>query len=179
MSKKTVVAVLLVLGMAIPAPSAQAVGEGGDDQDRPLPKAQMEKVRERIETLRMWKLTKALDIDEKTSAQLFPLLNRFDKRRADIEHSLSSGIRDLREALREKREAQLRSILEKLENSHVSLQALQAEERSELKKILTLEQQARFVLFQLEFSRDIRKIIAEARERRHERGGGRPLGPRP
>lgn len=46
-----------------------------EDFDRPPTKEQMENVRERIETLRMWKLTKTLDLDEKTSAKLFPLLN--------------------------------------------------------------------------------------------------------
>ena len=83
---------LLVIGFAV---NSMANPQG--DFDKPT-KEQMERVRKRIETLRIWKLTKVLDLDEKSAARLFPLLNRYDKRRAEIERSLRDGMRDLREA---------------------------------------------------------------------------------
>ncbi len=137
--------------------------------DRPPTKEQMEKVRERIETLRMWKLTKALDLDEKASAQVFPLLNKYDKKRAEIEHALRNDMKEMRDALKEKREGNLRGILDRIEQNHRTLQKINDEERTDLKKVLTIEQQARFIIFQQEFDREIRKIIAETRERRAER----------
>ena len=144
------------------------------DFEKPPTKEQKEKVRQRIETLRMWKLTKDLDLDEKTSAQLFPLLNRYDKKRAEMEQAMQQSIKELRESLREKREGQLRDILERLEQSHKSMQGLRDAEWEELKKILTLEQQARYVIFLQEFDREMRRIITEARGRRHE-GSGKDL----
>jgi hypothetical protein len=160
--------------------SSTVMAEPRGDFDAPPTKEQMEKVRSRIETLRMWKLTKALDLDEKTSAQLFPLLNKYDKKRADLERTLRDNIRELRESLSGKREGQVRSILEKLEQNHKAMQGIKDAEWDELKGILTVEQQARFILFQLEFEREIRRIIDETRGRRHERPGkDMPGGPAP
>ncbi|MBI5198410.1 MAG: hypothetical protein HZA09_00075 [Nitrospirae bacterium] len=161
---KIFLVVLLVAGF-----STVSLAEPQEDIERPPSKEQMEKVRKRIETLKMWKLTQALELDEKTSAQVFPLLSKYDKKRGEIEQSLRGSMRELRESLREKREGNLKNILDKLEENHKALQRIKEEEWSELKKILTLEQQARFILFQQEFEREIRKIIAEAREKRLER----------
>lgn len=157
---------LLVFGFAV-----NSLAQPPEDFDRPPTKEQMEKVRKRIETLRMWKLTRALDLDEGTSARLFPLLNKYDKNRAEIERALRDDIKELRESLKEGRQGQLKNILDRLEENHRAMQRINDEERAELKKILTIEQQVRFVLFQHEFDREIRKIIAEARERRFERRG--------
>jgi len=153
----------LVVGFA-----GNSMAEFPGDYDRPPKKEQMEKVRKRVETLRMWKLTKALDLDEKTSAQLFPLLNGYDKKRAEIERALWTGMKDLRDSLRERSEGRLRDILDRLEMDHKALQRINDEERAEVKKILTVEQQAKFVLFQVEFNKEIRRIIAEARDKRQE-----------
>ena len=144
------------------------------DFEKPPTREQKERVRQRIETLRMWKLTKDLDLDEKTSAQLFPLLNRYDKKRADLENAMQESIKELRESLREKREGQLRGILDRVEQNHKSMQSLRDAEWEEMKKILTIEQQAKYVIFLQEFDREMRRIIAEARGRRHE-GLGKDL----
>lgn len=157
------VLVFLVLGFAI-----NSVAEPQGESDRPPTKEQMEKVRTRIETLRMWKLTKALDLDEKKSAQLFPLLNKYDKKRAETESAMRDNMRDLRESLKERREVQIKNALDRLELNHKSMQNIREAEREELKGILSIEQQARFIIFQQEFDREIRKIIEETRERRQD-----------
>ncbi|MBI5074431.1 MAG: hypothetical protein HZB62_04595 [Nitrospirae bacterium] len=152
--------------------SAAAIAEPFDDRDRPPSKEQMEKVRKKIETMRMWKLTSALDLNEKISAQVFPVLNSYDKKRAEAEAAVRDGMRELREAVKEKNEAKMKAALGRLEQSHTALQRTNDEERADLRKILSVEQQAKFVLFQQEFNREIRKLIGEARERRGE-GPGR------
>ncbi len=156
----------LVLGFTV-----DSVAEPPEGFDRPPTKEQMEKIRKRIETLRMWKLTKALDLDEDTAAQLFPLLNRYGKKRAEIERNLREDMIALRDALKDRREGQLRDILERLKKNHKALQKINDEERTELKNVFTIEQQAKFVIFQQEFKREIRKIIAEIRKRRREKFG--------
>ncbi len=156
----------LVVGFTL-----DSVAEPPESFDRPPTKEQMEKIRKRIETLRMWKLTKALDLDEDTAAQLFPLLNRYGKKRAEIERNLREDMIALRDALKDRREGQLRDILERLEKNHKALQRINDEERTELKNVFTIEQQAKFVIFQQEFKREIRKIIAEIRKRRREKFG--------
>ena len=177
--KKHVVKMLLLFFLMFGF-AATSMAEPRGDFDAPPTREQMEKVRNRIETLRMWKLTKALDLDEKTSAQIFPLLNRYDKKRAEIEIAMREGIKELRESLKEKREGQLKNILERLEQNHKNMQRMNDEEREDLKRILTVEQRAKFIIFQQEFDREIKKIIEETRERRHERfGKERPERPLP
>lgn len=152
------------------------------ESDRPPSKEQMERVRERIETLRMWKLTKALDLDEKTSAQVFPLFNKYDSKRVKIEKALRNGMKELKDSLKDKREAQLKAVLDRLEKDHNAMQKLNDDERSELKNVLTVEQQARLIIFKQEFEREIRKIIAETKEKRADRLADekveRPLPPK-
>ncbi len=167
--------IILLAGFAV-----TGLAQPPEDIDRPPSKEQMEKIRKRIETLRMWRLTEALNLDEKTSAQVFPILNRFDKKRYELEESLREGMRDLRESLRNKKEDQLKKILNKLEDNHKALQSLKQEEWAEMKKVLTIEQQAKFIVFLTEFEREVRKLIAEARERRGERfDRNRPERPLP
>ena len=165
---KILVSVIILFGFA-----AYGLAEP-PDFEKPPTKEQKERVRQRIETLRMWKLTKDLELDEKTSAQLFPVLNRYDKKRAEMERAMHDSMKELRESLREKREGQLRGILDRVEQNHKGMQSLRDAEWEELKKILTIEQQARYVIFLQEFDREMRRIITEARGRRHE-GSGKDL----
>lgn len=163
---KILLSIILLFGLA-----ANSMAEPSEDFDRPPSKEQMEKIRKRMETLRMWRLTEALNLDEKGSAQIFPILNRFDKKRYELEDSLREGMRDMRESLKDKKEERLKKTLNKLEENHKALQNLKQEEWEEMKKMLTVEQQARFIIFLTEFEREVRKLIAEAKERRGERFG--------
>ena len=78
-------------------------------------------------------------------------------------------MRELRDSVREKREGRIRNVLERIENDHTALQRVNDEELAELKNILTIEQQANYLIFQQEFEHEIRKIIAESRIKRTER----------
>ncbi|MBI5633607.1 MAG: hypothetical protein HZA15_09035 [Nitrospirae bacterium] len=162
----------LLVFVFLTAWSAAAIAEPFDDRDRPPSKEQMEKVRKKIETMRMWKLTSALDLNEKISAQVFPVLNSYDRKRAEAEAAVRDGMRELREAVKEKNEAKMKAALGRVEQNHAALQRTNDEERAELRKILSVEQQAKYVLFQQEFNRELREFIGEARERRGE-GPGR------
>ncbi len=165
--KETCVGVLVLLLLtfgAVTSGMAESAGEFG----RPT-KEQVERVWKRIETLRMWKLTKALDLDEDTAARIFPLLNRYDKERFEIKQAMREDMAALRKALEDKRKDRLQEILGRIERNRKRLQRLNDDSRAELKKILTIEQQARFVIFQQEFNREIRRIIKRAREQRRER----------
>lgn len=176
--KKNVLKILLVLSIVCGF-TAQGLAEPQEYLDQPPTKEQRDRVRQRIETLKMWKLTKALDIDEATSAKIFPLLNRYDKRKAEIHNNLREGMRALRRSLRENRTDELKDTLATLEQNHKALQSINDEEWAEMKKVLTVEQQAKFVLFRQEFDREVRKLVTDARERRQGRSGkGRGVRPK-
>jgi len=166
--KKNIVKILLLLFIMCGF-TAQGLAEPPGYLDEPPTKEQRAMVRKRIETLKMWKLTKALDIDETTSAKLFPLLNRYDKRKAEIHQNIRKGMKEMRRSLKENRTEGLQSSLAMLEENHRALQSINDEEWQEMKKILTVEQQAKFIIFRHEFDRDVRKIISDAKERKHRR----------
>src|SRR5208283_30705 len=163
--KKNLAKIILLLFL-VAGFSVNSMAEPPADIDKPPTKTQRDRVRKRIETLRMWKLTKALDLDEKTSAQLFPVLNRYDRKRAEVEDALSDNIRELRASLNNGNESQMKGTLDRLEQEHREFQRINAEERTELTRILTIDQQARFVIFLQEFQSEMRRMAAEAYERR-------------
>ncbi len=141
------------------------------------PRQQFEKMREKINTLRIWKLTRVLNLNEDSASRVFPILNKYDRRRADIEYNQRVAMRNLRMALANRDDARLQTVLDNLEANHEALERINGSERAELKKVLTVEQQAKFLLFQVRFNNQIKKMISEARGKRLQ--GGRPFAESP
>ena len=168
--KKNVVKILVLLFIMCGF-TAQGFAEPAEYLDKPPTKQQRDRVRKRIETLKMWKLTKALDLDEASSAKIFPVLNRYDKKKAEIHQDLRKGMREMKISLKENKTEGLKNTLAMLEEKHRALQNINDEEWAELKKVLTVEQQAKLILFRHEFDREVHKLIADAKDRRPERGG--------
>ena len=48
----------------------------------------------------------------------------------------------------------------------MELERINNEERNELKTILSVKQQAQYILFQLRFKRELQRFISEARKKR-------------
>ncbi|GBE39372.1 hypothetical protein BMS3Bbin08_01994 [bacterium BMS3Bbin08] len=161
--RKILIVLMAVLITGVFAGYGYSHQQGGDGFDNPPGK---EELRERIGMMRIWKLTEVLDLDEKTASRLFPVLHKFDKKRAEMHESAGKDKKELREALEEESYGQIKGILKRLERKHRELQELNEEEKAELRDILTIEQQAKFILFRHDFERRIKKIVAEAKERR-------------
>jgi hypothetical protein len=164
----------LILGFCA---EGMAMSAYGDDLDGPPSGARKEKIRKRIETMKMWKLTQALDLDEKLASRLFPLLHEYDRKREGVEREIRKDIASLKAVIETHDESGMKEIIASLEKKHDALQRLGDEERSSLREILTVEQQAKYLIFKMEFKREIRKMIAESRRKRRERSGmeGRDL----
>ena len=60
----------------------------------------------------------------------------------------------------------IEAAMEDFEKNALAASDLIRQQREELKGILSPRQQAKFILFQRDFHKEIRKIIAEAREKR-------------
>ena len=127
------------------------------------------KIMERIQTLRMWKLTKALDLDQETAAELFPILNKYDKKRAKIEREIREDIRELRKALKEDDTGRIIRLTDEIQERRNKLCKINKDEMKEISRVLDFKQQAKYILFQQEFRRHIRDIIYEARKGYHKR----------
>ncbi len=132
-----------------------------------------EEVRKKVETVRMWRLTEELKLDEKTSARLASFLSAMDEKRRVLMRERMETMKDLRALLKTgtPNEKKLKANLDKLEKDRREMMELEGKEMSGIKDILSIEQQARYVIFQQEFRRELRGMIAEAR------GGGQGRGP--
>jgi Spy/CpxP family protein refolding chaperone len=148
-------------------------GQGG-----PPSEERREEIRKKIEAVRIWRLTEELKLDTNSSAKLSSLLSSLDQKRRDAMREQMEAMRDLRFLLKTAKpdEAKIKPLLEKLEKSHREIQAVRDQEMKGIKNVLTIEQQARFLLFQQDFQREMREMISGARGR-GPGGPGRRGGP--
>ncbi len=172
----TLLTVLFILGFGLPCfsqPQGEGRPRGSDSQafggdETPQAYEKRENIRKRIELIRMWKLTEKLDLTEETGAKLFPLLHKYDEKGIRLQKERNSITNQLRRALEDEAtsDEEIEAAMDNLEKNVLAASDLIRQQRKELKGILSTRQQAKFILFQREFHREIRKIIAEARERR-------------
>lgn len=137
--------------------------------DEPPPsREKRQKIRKQIELIRMWRLTEELHLTEETGAKLFPILRTYDEKRITLQKERQNIMDQLRKALQDEAtpDEAIEATMETLDNNASAVSDLLRQQREELKGILSPRQQAKFILFQRDFHREIRKIIAEARERR-------------
>jgi Spy/CpxP family protein refolding chaperone len=146
-------------------------------QGNPPSEERREEIRKKIEAIRIWRLTEALKLDADTSARISSLLSSVDQKRREIQRDQMEAMRSLRGILRSLKpdEAKLKPLLDRVENNHRTMQELRDREIKSLKELLSPEQQARFLIFQQEFQREMRGMIAGAR-RGPGVGGGQMRG---
>jgi Spy/CpxP family protein refolding chaperone len=154
-------------------------GQGG-----PPSEERREEVRKKIEAVRIWRLTEELELDTNSIAKLSSLLSSLDRKRRDTMREQMEAMRDLRSLLKAAKpdETKIKSLLEKIEKNHNEMQSVRNRELKSLKEILTVEQQARYLLFQQDFQREMRSMISGARGKGQGRDGmgggpGRRGGP--
>lgn len=152
-------------------------GRGG-----PPSEERREEIRKKIETIRIWRLTEELKLDAATGGKLSALLSSIDQKRREIQREQMETMRALRRILGSQKpdDGKIKQLLDKLETNHHSLQNIRNAELKGLKDILNVEQQARFLVFQQEFEREMRDMIGNARGSAGQRQGfGGTPGQRP
>jgi hypothetical protein len=139
------------------------------------------RVRQRIRALRVARLTEALDLDERTAARLFSILDRYDERFAGLTAELSERRHRLREALegRSADGAALDALVDEMLARQRALFELQEQRYRDVRRVLTAEQAARLLVVLPELDR---RLHREIRTFGKDRGAGprhRGRGPRP
>jgi hypothetical protein len=139
-----------------------------------------EEIRKKIEVIRIWRLTEVLKLDTDTGAKLTSLLSSMDLKRKDVMKDYTQAMKDLRVYVESAKpdESKIKMVLNTIEKKHHDMEDIRDQELNGLRNILTVEQQGRFLLFQHEFNREMRKMLAGARgpakvKGAQERGGGR------
>src|SRR5574341_2027005 len=135
----------------MPRPPSDEEGEFAPDPGpgNPPSEERREEIRKKIEAVRIWRLTEELKLDANTAAKLSSVLSSFDRQRRDVMREQMMIMRDLRFSLKSSKpdKAKLKASLETLEKNHRAVQEFREKEFRALKDILTVEQQARFLIF--------------------------------
>ncbi len=137
------------------------------------PKRHPSRFRERIETLTMWKMMEALDLDKETSNKILALRKKFETKRNDLEQSIDEDLQKLRSLVKNEDRAagdkEIAGSIGSIRAKRRQLDALRDEHFTDMSKVLSVRQQAKLILFLKDFRREIREMVrASMRHRRLE-----------
>jgi hypothetical protein len=160
-------------------PAGARAGGPGDEAQREARRAVHEKLRnevlDQMRTMRMWKLTEELKLDQATAATVFPILAKFDDRARVIGQERREIGREVFQQANDgtPNEARLKELINKLLANQAKRSALDDERFKALRPALTPLQQAKLLLLLPRLEDDFRRRIREAIEAQR-RLEGRP-----
>jgi hypothetical protein len=132
-----------------------------------------EKARDRIQMIKMMKLTETLRLDQEGAARFFAVSTQYEENKRKIRKDLHEDIERLHHLMRDSNppERDLRETISRLKNKRRDMDALSQRQMEEELNLLRLDQQARYILFNIDFRRDMDEMIREVREERPPRPG--------
>jgi len=163
--KKNAFAIAVALGTLVLFTAAALAQQG--------PPPNREEIAKRIELIRMWKLTEALDLDEEAAARFFPVLNEHESKIREVADTKRGIERELRKALNSETvspKEDLIDLMQQIVNLDQTINELKLKEVEAVSKVLSQEQLVTFIRFNLEFQRRIRKMIHEMKPGRGKGG---------
>jgi hypothetical protein len=120
-----------------------------------------------IEKIRIYRLTEELDLTTEQAIEFFPRLRELQKIDADFRTQQQAILNDLRALVGG--ESQEDAIVESINRFEVILKE-RVERRlhkmQEIREMLTPSQQAKYLIFQDDFEREIRRMIKEVKKLR-------------
>ncbi len=157
-------AVLAVLSvLAVPAIAQQRMPGPGPRGDRPTDE-QREEIRKKMEAIRIARLTEELNLDEKTAVKFFPALTALDQKRRTLLMENQEALREMRTLLAAQPpdEAKLKQAIGRIEKNQNEILSLRKKEFATIREYLSVQQQARYLLFHQEFQREMRGLVEGA-----------------
>lgn len=121
--------------------------------------------RENITTLMLLRMTQVLDLTEEQTAILFPRFNRIEKEKMQTQRQIAKHLANLRFALREEKLDQEKIIAEMdmIKQLRRDIKDLEVELERFVEQHLSLEQQAKYLIFFQDFYRSLQEKLNEAR----------------
>jgi Spy/CpxP family protein refolding chaperone len=123
------------------------------------------RTREHIITLMLLRMTRFLDLTEDQTAKVYPLVTRVEKEKMMINQRIARQMRELRLMLKEGEpdpEA-LKLRIQAMKELRDDLRSKDAEVEAQLKEILTVVQQAKYLVFMNVFFKELRENLERAR----------------
>jgi len=127
-----------------------------------------ERLREEIETMKMWKMLEVLDLSQEQSDKFLPAYRELQNTQKDFREKREDLLKSLELVMGEKEpdESKIKDIFGQLEKERLQLEEAQQRFRTKVQEILTLEQQAKLMLFEDRFEKKMMEIIRQYREKR-------------
>ena len=171
MKNRTVIAVLAAAFLAAAVPAAAQEDPAGPPAGRGQGQGRgnaRQNLRENLATLRLLRLTEALELSEAQTAKIYPFLTRVEKDKAKVQKGLGQDIKALRDMLKDPaaKEADVLALARSVLDARVKVRALDDEADQFLEKQLTGSQMGRYVVFQLDFYRGLENTVEQLRQRR-------------
>jgi hypothetical protein len=149
-----------------------------------------QRMREKFETLKIWKIMDALNLNSQTALKIFPVIREMDEKKMNLrekQRNLMQKIGDLSKGT-DNSAGNVGTLANQIFDINEQIAALPREEFKKLKGILTEKQLAQYILFQQHFRKEfIRQWLRGKRDRRFPRNrqgsvmdrrqGRRPLPP--
>jgi hypothetical protein len=132
------------------------------------------RVRENLATLRLLRLTQALDLSEDQTSRIFPFINKIDKQKIGIQRQMSADILELRRIVNNAAapETEIAPLIGKIKAAQEEVKRLDAESEAFLEKHLSPLQRGKYVLFQIDFYRMLEQAVSDLRP---QRGAAAPI----
>lgn len=171
----TILVAALLASLGVSGIAFAAGREGARPLDRPRPSPEMieerrAKIMEKIETIRIAKLTDALDLDPAAAKKLFPALEPFSERRKAAMRTRLETMRGLKKQFDGEPDAkEVSALLDRMSANQKEFSDVQQEEYQSLKKVLEPIALAKYYRFQIEFERNVGQLIRQARGGRERR----------
>lgn len=166
---KYLIGLLVIVSAAMAAAQPPPMGPG------PMGGPMRAKVRERIQTMKVWKLTEAVGLTSEQSEKFFPVYNKYQKALEDIDFKRIDLV-DRLEKLSNTPGASDKEINDAMAAlNDIPRQTLAERDKfaKDVSPILSLSQQAKLAVFEERFKQQLQQFIREIR-REYDRGG--PMG---
>lgn len=150
------IAALIAVGVLLVGATSLFAADPEQKRDR-------DKVQDRIETLTMWRLIEALDLDQPTADKLLEIRHKFRSQRKSLQKGLSEDFQALKKQLSDSSkpadEKELGRLLEDVREKRKELQRLREQQYEDVSKVLTVRQRAQLVLFFKDFRKELGSLL--------------------
>ena len=122
--------------------------------------------RDNVRTLYLLRMNHILDLTEEQAAMIYPRITRDEKEKHELNRNLNRLLRELRTRLRDESvgEEELAGIIQEIKALSRQLKDIDRELELFLEQNLTVEQQAKYLVFHSDFARRLRQQLEEARK---------------
>lgn len=124
-----------------------------------------QRIRENVNTLRLLRMTQALNLTEEQAAAIFPLANRLEREKLDINARIGQGMKELREIDKQgkTRDEDLNARFLVIIDLRMQIRAKDDEFERFLAAQLTPVQKVKYLIFTVDFYRGVGEQLDRAR----------------